>query len=191
GAWRGASGGPSCPLHHGERLRRAALAVRRHHLQRELLGTETGTTTTEVVRWVTRLEVGHRGDDGGPAVRQVEASGVLVVAGRPALHVGRVLGIADPLGVAADDPFGRRFLAVTVGRRDRDRDTAQDGDEGDPHDRDGHHQLHHRLTALASCATRPDHLMFTWLKMPYIADTSAIATKPTMRPMITMTAGSN
>ncbi len=32
--------------------------------------------------------------------------------------------------------------------------------------------------------------MFTWLKMPYMADTSAIATNPTMRPMITMTAGS-
>ena len=60
-----------------------------------------------------------------------------------------------------------------------------------------------RITIVSSSSTRvspafeipirrrpPGHV-FTWLKMPYIAETSATATKPTSSPITMMTAGSN
>ena len=36
----------------------------------------------------------------------------------------------------------------------------------------------------------PAYFNLTWLKIPYIAETSAMATKPTITPMITITTGS-
>ena len=82
---------------------------------------------------------------------------------------------------------------MDVGAHDRRRHPAEDGDERDAdyHDRD--EDLDQRVAAFPPAETSDGKRhcpMFTWRKMPYMADTSAIATKPTMTPMKTMMAGS-
>ena len=69
---------------------------------------------------------------------------------------------------------------------------AQDRHRGDAEDRDRDEELDQGLAAVVAprCSDGRTCHTSTWLKMPYIAETRATATKPTIRPMTMMTAGS-
>ena len=100
----------------------------------------------------------------------------------------------DRLGVAAGVGAAGGLLAVDVGRLD----AQLRGRRGSPP------PATPRMTTATSTSTRVSprssrtsacdgtaRQTCTWLKMPYIAETSAMATKPTIRPMTMMTSGSN
>ena len=79
---------------------------------------------------------------------------------------------------------GRDLYAQHDSGTDRNDAHAENGDRDD--------EFEQSVSPLAPESTYGGvHQTLTCLKMPYIADTRAMATKPTRRPMTMMTAGSN
>ena len=83
---------------------------------------------------------------------------------------------------------------MDVGGRHAQLQPGQDRDRGDAEDDDRHQRLDQRRSVVGAGgraqAGEAVHQTSTWLKMPYIAETSAMATKPTIPPITMMTSGS-
>src|SRR4051812_31216613 len=70
------------------------------------------------------------------------------------------------------------------------REPSHEPNRGDAEDDDRDEDLDQRFTRVVAAGDSTDH-GWTWWKMPYIADTRAMATKPTTIPTNRMTVGSN
>ena len=83
-------------------------------------------------------------------------------------------------------------LATHVAGHDRRPEAPDERDDRGPEDEHRDDSLDEGEAGFVGVVVSPStrrHFTLTWLKMPYIAETSAMATKPTMRPMTTMIGG--
>ena len=83
---------------------------------------------------------------------------------------------------------------MDVGGHHAELQPGQDRDRGDAEDHERHQRLDQRRPVVGAAGRaqvgESVHQTSTWLKMPYIAETRAMATNPTITPITMMTSGS-